>query len=296
MKYLNTQILQLQQKVSRKKRLEGRICELRKQRSALQWKISSLECAAMKEEADVVRLEGGSLTAFYYQMIGKMEEKLDRERREALAARVKCDAALRQLRAAEEDLAAYTAELSSLALCEEHYRFCLEEKAAAIKASAGPDGLEILQLETQIQIREYHLQELEAAMDAGKNAFFTADSLLARLEQTAGLTTQDLPDSTQSLVEQLQIQLMRLRTGLADLYVDPAGEDPDGFSHFADFFFDGLFADWSAGEGIRYARGQVRRTRDQIARLLERLEGSIRGSQEELEESRSALQLRIVNG
>lgn len=148
MEYLNEQLRLLRQQVTRKRHLQTRIDDLRKQRSGLLDKVAVLDGIAIKEAADVTRLESRSLAAFFYNVVGKRDEKLDRERREAYAARVKYDAAARELQAVEADLSACTDEHAALVMCEDHYRMCLEEKAAAIKASGSSDGLEILRLET----------------------------------------------------------------------------------------------------------------------------------------------------
>ena len=58
----------------------------------------------MYKRQDVDRLEGRSLSAFFYNVIGKMDEKLTQEKQEAYAARVKYDAAARELAGIEEDL------------------------------------------------------------------------------------------------------------------------------------------------------------------------------------------------
>lgn len=310
MDQLNERIRQLQQRVGRSHYLQVHVSELRKQRTALQYKVSSLESIAMKEEADVARLEGRSLAAFYYNVIGKMDEKLDQERREAYAARVKCDAAARELEAVEQDFALCSAELTSLSLCQEHYRLCLEEKAAAVKASGQPDGLEILRLETLIQLQECHLKELHEAADAGKAALFTAKSILSSLDSAEDLGTWDMLgggmlvdmakhdhlDSAQGMVEKLQVQLRRFRTELTDVHIDADLQiSVEGFTRFADFFFDGLFADWAVMDRIDQAQCQVRRTRDQISRVLNQVESLISDTNAQIESSRSALNELIIN-
>lgn len=310
MEYLNEQIRLLQQRVARKHHLQLRIADLRKQRTTLQYKVSSLETTAMKEEADVARLEGRSLAAFYYNVIGKMDEKLDQERREAYAGRVKCDAAASELHSVEQDLEKCSAELGTLALCEEHYRLCLEEKAAAIKASGLPGGLEILRLETLIQVQECHLKELHEAVDAGKTALFTAKSILSSLDSAEDLGTWDMfgggmlvdlakhdhLDTAQEMVEKLQVQLRRFQTELTDVRIDADLQiSIDGFTRFADFFFDGLFADWAVMDRIDQAQSQVRRTRDQISSVIAKLEGLICAENSEMEGNRSALNHLIIH-
>ena len=42
----------------------------------------------------------------------------------------------------------------------------------------------------------------------------------------------------------------------------------DSFLKFADFFFDGLFADWAVLDHINQAQSRVENTKDQIKRVL----------------------------
>lgn len=309
MEYLNTQLRQLQQKVARKNQLQARCASLRGQYAVLLDKTAALDQTAMKEEADVARLEGRSLAAFFYNVVGKMDEKLDLERREAYAARVKYDAAARELLAVEDDLARCGQELDALVLCEEHYRLCLEEKAAAIKASGSPNGFEILRLETCLQTLESQLKELNEAVDAGNCALFLVKSVQSSLENAQELGTCDMFggvmladavradhfDHAQSMVEKLQIQLRRFRTELADVKIDADIQIcAEGFLRFADFFFDGLFADWAAMDRIEQAHSQLRQTRAEIESVLHKLEGLISMNRAETVQQRAALERYIV--
>lgn len=309
MEYLNAQLRQLQQKLARKRQLQARCDSLRAQRTALLDRTAALEKTAMKEEADVLRLEGRSLAAFFYHAVGKMGEKLDQERREAYGARVKYDAAVRELQAVEQDLARCTGELNTLSLCEEHYRLCLEEKAAAIKVSGSTDGFEILRLETALQTLECQLRELREAADAGQAALFAAKNVQTALDHAQEMGTWDLfggnlfcnmpghdhLDATQSTVEQLQVELSRFRTELIDVKLEwDIQISLEGFSRFSDLFFDGLFADWAVLDRIGQARGQIRQTAAEIERIMEKLDGMIHMTQTEMEQHRAALDTFIV--
>lgn len=309
MEYLNARLRQLQQKLARKRQLQARCDSLRSQRTALLDRTAALEKTAMKEEADVLRLEGRSLAAFFYNVVGKMDEKLDQERREAYGARVKYDAAARELQAVEQDLARCTAELNTFSLCEEHYRLCLEEKAAAIKASGSPDGFEILGLETSLQTLECQLTELHEAADAGHTALFTAKNVQTALDHAQEMGTWDLfggimfgeeyghdhLDDAQALVEQLQVELSRFRTELIDVRLeDDILISLEGFSRFSDLFFDGLFADWAVLDRIGQARSQIRQTVSEIEGVLEKLDSLVRMTRMDMEQHRAALDTFIV--
>ena len=55
----------------------------------------------------------------------------------------------------------------------------------------------------------------------------------------------------------------------------------DGFLRFADYFFDGLFTDWTVLGKIHQSQEQVRSTRNQIEAVLSRLTGMQRAVEQE---------------
>ena len=120
MAYYDEQLKTLQAKIARFKQLSSMIKELRSQRDALSARVRELEAIKLDEQADVDRLEGRSLAAFFYNVIGKMDERLNQEREEAYAARVKFDAAARELEAVENDLRRCESEYNELRGCEVH--------------------------------------------------------------------------------------------------------------------------------------------------------------------------------
>lgn len=83
MKFYDEQLQKLQEQIARKRQLEAQVSELRTQRSTLSTRVRELEAIKMQEQADVDKLEGRSLAAFFYNVIGKMDEQLNKEREEA---------------------------------------------------------------------------------------------------------------------------------------------------------------------------------------------------------------------
>ncbi len=191
MTYYDEQLQQLQAQMARFKQLEAMIKELRSQRDTLAAQVRELESIKLEEQADVDRLEGRSLAAFFYHVIGKMDEQLDKERREAYAARVKYDAAVRELEGTEADLHRYEADLSALRGCERRYEAVLKEKAEAIKAAGGANGEEIrflLELvhallqaicQVQAQIPRRYLGQRRDCQDNGSQLCFHSASFSA---------------------------------------------------------------------------------------------------------------------
>ena len=286
----------LQQQMLRKAQLEQILQELYNQRNTLRDKTWALEQEKRHEQADVDRLEGHSLAAFFYYVIGRKEEKLDEERQQAYAAAVKYDTARRELDAVAEDIQSYESELDGLRDCKARYAGLLREKGEALKNEGGAVGEERLRLEEQLAALETRNRELREAQAAGRRARDTADSILSDLDNAEGWGVWDVMgggliadlakhnhlDQAQRLVERLQVELRRFRTELADVQVFADVQvSVDGFLRFADFFFDGLFADWTVMDHISRAQSQVRSTRAQIQRVLNRLEVMLRTTEQE---------------
>lgn len=304
MTYYDEQLRQLQEQMARSKQLASQISELRRQQDTLSAQVRELESIMIEEQADVDRLEGRSLAAFFYNVIGKMDEQLDKERQEAYAARVKYDAAARELEGVEADLRRYELELSALRGCERRYDEVLKEKADAIKAAGGSNGEEILKLEERNAFLESQKKELQEAISAGNAALSTTQQVLSSLDSAEGWGTWDLfggglvadlakhshLDEAQGAIEQLQSQLRRFKTELADVTIQADMQvNVDGFLRFADYFFDGLFADWAVLDKINQSQSQVQNTKSQIASVLSRLDSMMRTLEQEQVQIKSKL-------
>lgn len=290
--------------MARSKQLESMIKELRGQRDTLAAQVRELESVKLEEQADVDRLEGRSLAAFFYNVIGKMDEQLNKERQEAYAARVKFDAAARELQGVEADLRRYESELSALRGCERRYEAVLKEKADAIKAAGGSNGEEILKLEERNAFLKSQKKELREAISAGNAALSTTQQVLSSLDSAEGWGTWDLfggglvadlakhshLDEAQGAVEQLQSQLRRFKTELADVTIQADMQvNVDGFLRFADYFFDGLFADWAVLDKINQSQSQVQNTKNQIESVLARLDSMMRSVEQEQAQIKSKI-------
>ena len=64
-----------------------------------------------------------------------MDEKLDQERKEAYAAKVKLDAAERELAGIESDISEIQGKLNEIRVAEAQYKDELERKRATLRAS-----------------------------------------------------------------------------------------------------------------------------------------------------------------
>lgn len=286
MNYYDQQLKELLAECARKKKLEATAAELRHQRDTYTARAEELKQTMQEEQADVDRLEGRSLAAFFYNVVGKMDEKLSKERQEAYAARVQYDTAVRELAGVEEDLGRCQTELDTLGDCETRYAALLREKTEAVKAAGGAVAEQILGLEERSAYLESQERELQEASAAGQNALATTDQILESLNSAENWGTWDLVgggliadlakhsrlDEAQASVEYLQSQLRSFRTELADVTISADFQvNIDGFLRVADYVFDGIFADWAVLDRINQAQVQVENTRAQICAVLDYL-------------------------
>ena len=296
---------QLQQKVAGKKQLEAKLNELLGQRREYDRQVISLQVAFRQEQEDVEKLEGRSLANYFFQVIGKLDDKLDQERQEAYAAKVKLDAAERELASIEADIADIQSQLTEIRIAEAQYKEELEKKRAALKASGTDAADQIIEIEERIAALEAQKREIKEAISAGYSARGTADRILSELEDADGWNTWDMIggggiithmakhshlDEAQDLVSELQSKLRRFKTELADIQISANMQvNVDGFLRFADYFFDGLFADWAVGDRISQSMNSVSSTKGQISRTLDKLSSMEKATDNEI--ARLKLQL-----
>ena len=199
------------------------------------------------------------------------------------AARVKYDAALHDLSSVDADLKQIQNRLARLSDCESQYQAALSEKIKSIKVSAHPAAQQIAESESRIAALKVQKRELLEAINAGKTALHTVNEVLETLDNAEGWSTWDVMggglmadlakyeelDDAQKQIEQLQVELRRFKTELADVEITADLQvTVDSFLKFADFFFDGLFADWAVLDHINQAQSRVENTKGQIKRVL----------------------------
>lgn len=262
----------LKEKVLRKSHLEKMLEELDIQRADLEDKVYRYGLTKSREQKEADRLEGRSLAAFVYTVIGKKEEKLEKEQREAREAAVRYDAAARELEAVKSDIEKYGAELLSLKNCEAELEGAIAAAVEEIKASGRPEKEEIFRLEQRKAELLNKLRELDEAVAAGDAAHKTVSEIKKTLDKAVNMGEWDLfgggilpdimkhgyLDEAQGLVEKLQTELRRFKTELADVEFDADFRlNEDGFLRFADYFFDGFFVDLASLRKIEKSRDYV---------------------------------------
>lgn len=283
---LRKELAELSAKHERGKKLDAMLRSLQDEEQEIAGREQSLKEALIKEQNDVTQLEKTSVTSLLYSLLNKKAEKLEKEQQEAFAAKLKYDAAARQL----EDCRARKAELyrerSALAGCAGEY----ERTYAKLKEALQGDPAYAEQLGALERKRgeaEAQIKELDEALSAGNAVMAQIAAIEDCLNSAEGWGTWDLLgggllsdmakhsnlDEAQACAEHLQVLLSRFHTELADVRVDVqlGAVNVDGFLRFADFFFDGLIADWSVLSRIHDSQASVEQVKRQVGDVLAKL-------------------------
>lgn len=309
MTHYNETLSRLQKDIARCKQLTAAVEPLRERKNILESRVRNLKWDMEKEQAEADRLESRSLTVFFLSLRGKLEEKRSIEQAEARAARIKYDAALRELEAVTGELEDTRRELATLRGCELRYDAIFKEKQAAIRAAGGADGEALLALEEKLSAAKLREKELTEAVQAGEGALQTTRQILASLDSAKNWGTWDLVggglisdlakhshlDDAQAKVERLQGQLRRFRSELSDVQIRCDLQlNVDSFLRFADVFFDGLLSSWAVLDRIGSAREQVLRTQSQIENVLSRLKVPLASTRRERDQLISGIDALVL--
>lgn len=286
MTYYDETLRGLQAKSQRKKHLSVSLEEMKKQKKPLEQKLKLLKISAYNEEVDVYNLENKNLTSIFLDLIGKKESKLEKERAEELAARLKRDAAQREFDDLVLRITNCESELATLECADEQYRTALDEKLLAIKKSGKADADHILVLGERIAICDNQIREVDEALDIAENAKDFADEALSELDSAENWGTYDIfggglatniakhdhIGNADLCMKNLKKELLKLKTELCDVEIDADVEIViDGFTEYVDFFIDNIFTDLEVLEQIKETRKSVENTFGQIKELIKKL-------------------------
>lgn len=305
MNYYQEQLDQLRERIARKRKLSTEISALEDQRASLATRVQQLKEETYQEQLDVDKLENFSAAKLFAQIMGNLDERLEKERSELYAAALRYDSARQELHAVEADLAARREELSLLGNCEAEYDRLLEARARELRQDPqSPAARRLLALEerqAQLASREKELQE---AIQAGYDALSDISSIESALSSAEGWGTWDVfggglisdmakyshLDDAQRQINGLQRSLSRFRTELADVDIRTGIQiEVDSFLRFADYFFDNIFTDWAVLDRIRRTQSQIHEVDGSVRTILSHLERDL----EQCRRDRQAIQQEL---
>lgn len=283
---INQQMEEAQQQIFRRKKLGAILEELQRQRSELEHKLEECLTVLKKEQGDVDKLEHQSLSHLFYSVLGRLGEQVEKEQREALAAKLKYDQAVSERTEVDARIRELEEEFVQYKDCQRVYDSLYEKKKAHMVDSHSQTGEQILMLTEQAKAVAFNQKEITEAIRAGEAVCSHIDSALNSLESAEGWGTWDLLggglvsdlmkhshiDDAKEKADMIQRKLSQFRTELADVRIqNDIHFETNGFGKFADFFFDGLIADWCMQSHIADSKESIQNVRRQVEAVLVKL-------------------------
>lgn len=311
MENYNERLEQLREKMARHRRLSAEVSTLEERRASLAQRVQQLKEETYKEQLDVDQLENFSAAKLFYQVVGKLDERLEKEQAELYAAALRYDSARQELQSVESELDSRRRELSLLEGCEREYERLLAEKARVLREDPNsPSARRLLALEerqAQLSARE---KELNEAIRAGYDALSDIGTIEESLSSAEGWGTWDVfggglisdmakyshLDEAQRQINTLQRSLSRFRTELADVDIRMDIQiEVDSFLRFADYFFDNIFTDWAVLDRIRNTQSQIQQVDGSVRTIVSRLERNLEQCRQDSQQTAQERKDFLVN-
>jgi hypothetical protein len=305
---LNSQLSEARQTQRRRDKLRADLQRAQDDLQKERTRLAELLAITDMEERDVKRLEGLSMTALFYAVLGSKEEQLQKERQEYLSAHLKSSHSQHAVQALERDVERLKQDLAGLGDVDARLQALLEKKEALLAQGGDATARRLAELSEQLDGVHSQLSEVVEAMAAGQAARQGIGQVQADLQSAHGWGVWDLLgggilatavkhsriDDARQAVYEVQDALHRFQRELAD--VEQSGdfivEDIGRFETFADYFFDGLISDWIVQARIDRSLDNARASAQQVDELLAQLEERKIALQEQikrLEENKRSL-------
>lgn len=240
------------------------------------------------EQKDVEQLTNRSIANLFYTLIGTKEKRLDKEQIEALQAKERYELTSSEASALEQDGRLLQQKIAQLGDWDSIIRDTMREKEQLLR-SLDPVLTQRLDALTQDKNQlALEKKELTEARAAGENALRALRLAKEKFDSAKNWSTYDMLgggmlsthmkhsriDEAQSLVTKANHALRTFQRELKD--VEQAASEAhyvevsDGLK-FADYFFDGLIADWMVNDRINGSLETVNRAITRVEPIVKRL-------------------------
>ena len=272
---LDTRLQSARERVRKAQKLRAKLREAERVLSVESRRASKWSKRAIEEASDVEDLEGLTLTALFARVLGTREERLDKERQEYLAARLESQQCRHSVGVARAEVARLRREVADFADADADYERVLLDKERLLLDARGDEARSLLTLSEDLADRRSDVKELREAIEVGEAAAGELRKVLSHLRGAANWGNWDLlgggllttlakhsrMDSAREHAEWASDLLTKLQSELLDVDLSTdVSLDIGGLATFADFFLDGLIADWVMQSKIRKASAACEKT------------------------------------
>lgn len=244
-----------------------------------------------KEHKEFKQIEGLSLISLFHSIKGNKYEKLEKEKREYLAAKLNYDCLQDEVKLIEFQKSELIKKISSYGDLEQEYNQVLKEREIVFLEEKGEVGMKLHELSLQKNQLKTVDRETKEAIAAGKKVIASLNQVLSSLDSAEGWGTFDMLgggliatavkhsrlDDAKALISKTQYLMDDFARELKDVDVRLDANkviNISGFETFADYFFDGLIFDFMVQDKIHKSINHTQRIRSQVSGILDKLERS----------------------
>ncbi|WP_413377143.1 hypothetical protein [Paenibacillus taichungensis] len=287
---LNEQLAVIKEKGRMYEKWNDRLEKLNQEEAEWKRKVQQRLEHLQKEQNDVDRLNSMTLSAFFYHLIGKKEDRLEKEELELMESKAEYDTACQMLTDIQEQRSHVQQELDG----QRQYQFWQSD----YKVLWGKKENDLLEKDAELQQmaedREHLSGELQELNEADREGQYLLDAL-ERAEKAlssagnwgvydmmgGGMISTHIKrsrmDDAQVAIMDAGRRLRRFQKELEDVKMAVHTElHLGGLLSFADYFFDNLFVDWMVQDKIRKAETQVKDGLSAVRSTLRVLKNEIR--------------------
>lgn len=283
---MNKELERLHQGFMRFQKTEAMLDNLTTQLNAQKIIAVSRQKALEKEDLDLEKIGKTSITSLFYTLLGSREQQIEKERQEALAAKLKLDQCLYEIQNIQASINQLERERAEYSGCEKQYNELLRKKHDMLLEQHGQNAEKVIELENEILTCRSRQKEIDEAVSAGNDVTRCIVRVSENLNSAENWGTWDLLggglisdlakhsriDDARTAASQVSVLLSRFRSELADVKItSDIHIEIDGFTKFADFFFDGLIADWVVQSKIHDSQASVAQVEREVHSVLSKL-------------------------
>jgi len=285
--------------------LEKEMDTLRKEILEATSDVSKLLRQYEKERRDVEQIQKTSLSTFLFQIIGKYEDKLEKEQREEIDAKLAYDRAATHLESLEQAKTELASQITALQADKKTYMAELDNRRRGLaEQQTGPEAAEYAELERERSSIISQNTEIKQALSAAARAKSTAENALKSLKSAQGWATYDALtrggilshvakyshiDDAERLFHTLSSQLRHLQAELKDVQ----GLTTSGLTEISagqravDFWFDNIFTDLSVRSKVKNNAEEVERVLRSIRTVESKLKTRLKQQEASLAKNKS---------
>ena len=283
-------------RIERRKHTESKLQQARQSLQSERKRLADARAILLREEKDVRGLETLTMASILYNLAGRKDEKIEKEKQEFLAAKLKYDQATFAVNVLEADVESMARELTKLGDPQRDLALGLRAKEQLLLSIDDSRAKELADLQEGTGRLIAWRQELQEAIAAGGHARRQLQDVIKSLESARSWGIWDMLgggvlatgvkhlriEDAKKQIHDLQQLLHKFNHELADLNEIGIKLSIGSFQTFADYFFDGLLIDW-------FVQSKINNSLERAKEQLNRVDGTLQALQEKLRDTESSL-------